>query len=289
VSHRHAVIRIADGKHALVDEGSTNGTFVGGVRLAKGTARALRSGDKVRVGRVWLEARIDQTPPTRDLAAATRELALMLVSQAMEALGNDVVPKVRVVEGPDVGATFALAEEGRAYVVGRGDTCDLPLGDADASREHVQIVRRGQTVLVRDLGSKNGALLGEARLARDRDVPWKNTTMIRVAHTVLALEEPVALALGALEDAADEPIAEGDVPPEPAPAPEAKTAPEPPASAAPASVGGGGPIAPPPEEDQPPPPRKKKGGWSPTDAAVVFAALTVIALSVAGLVWLLKG
>jgi pSer/pThr/pTyr-binding forkhead associated (FHA) protein len=286
VSHRHAVIRITEGKHALVDEGSTNGTFVGGVRLAKGTPRALRSGDLVRVGRVWLEARIDQTPPTRDLAAATRELALMLVSQAMEALGNDTVPKVRVVEGPDTGASLALVEEGRAYVVGRGESCDLALADEDASREHVQIVRRGQAVLVRDLGSKNGALLGESRMVRDRDVGWKNTAMMRVAHTVLALEEPVALALGALEDAADEPIREEDVPPEPASASATKEAPP---SAAPASVAAAAaPIASPPEEPAAPAP-KRRGGWSATDAAVVFAALTVIALSIAGLVWLLKG
>jgi pSer/pThr/pTyr-binding forkhead associated (FHA) protein len=290
VSHRHAIVRIADGKHDLIDEGSTNGTFVGGVRLAKGTARALRTGDLIRVGRVWLEARIDQTPPTRDLAAATRDLALMLVSQAMEALGNDVVPKLRVVEGPDVGVGVALFEEGRVYVIGRGDRCDLALADADASREHVQVVRRGRTILARDLGSKNGALLGESLLASDRDVVWKGTVMLRIAHTVLALEEPVALALGELESAADEPIADADVPPEPPPLSTGAPPGASPEAPPPASVAGNAaPIAEDPKNERAAPPIRQRSGWSATDAAVVLAAVTVIVLSVAGLVWLLKG
>jgi pSer/pThr/pTyr-binding forkhead associated (FHA) protein len=294
VSHRHAIVRMADGKHALVDEGSTNGTFVGGVRLAKGSPRALRTGDLIRVGRVWLEARIDQTPPTRDLAAATRELALLLVSQAMAALGNDTVPKVRVVEGPDAGGGLALVDEGRAYLVGRGESCDLALADADASREHVQLVRRGQTILARDLGSKNGALLGDARLVQGRDTPWKNNFMLRIAHTVLALEEPVALALGALEDAPDEPIQDEDVLPEPAPKsvkPETEAnADAPPATdgVVPSVAGNAAPIAEEPSRTAAAPVRRRSG-WSATDVAVVLAALLVIALSVAGLVWLLKG
>ena len=297
VSQRHATIRTEGGKHSLVDEGSTNGTFVGGVRLSPQTPRALRAGDLIRVGRVWLEARIDQTPPTRDLAVATRELALMLVAQAMEEQGDDVVPKVRVVEGPDAGAVLPLLEEGRAYIIGRDDTCDLPLADADASREHVQLVRRGPAVLARDPGSKNGALIGESRLARDRDVAWRAALMMRVGRTVLALEEPVAQALGALEGAADEPMLEADVPPEPAPVSIARpietaaTEAAPPPSSAPASAGIGkaAPIA----EVRAATGRnaatvRSRGGWSATDFAVVLAAAFVIALSVAGLVWLLR-
>ncbi len=298
VSQRHATVRVEGGKHSLVDEGSTNGTFVGGVRLSPQTPRALRTGDLIRVGRVWLEARIDQTPPTRDLAVATRELALMLVAQAMEDQGDDVVPKVRVVEGPDAGVVLPLIEEGRAYIVGRDDACDLPLADADASREHVQLVRRGPAVLVRDPGSKNGALLGESRLARDRDVAWRSALMMRVGRTVLALEEPVAQALGALEGAADEPMVEGDAPPEPAPVslqrPEtAATEAAPPPSSAPSSAGmtSAAPIAQvraASAANATTVRSSSRKGWSATDIAVLIAATVLIAASVAGLVWLLK-
>jgi pSer/pThr/pTyr-binding forkhead associated (FHA) protein len=286
VSHRHASIHCDAGEYSLVDEGSNNGTFVGGIRLAARTPRVVRSGDLVRIGRVWLEIKVDQQPATRDLAMATRELALALVADAMRALGDDVVTKARVVEGPDAGAVLELAEEGRSYVLGRGDTCDLALADTDASREHVQLVRRGSVVLVRDLGSKNGVFVGDTRVKPDRDVAWKPALMLRLAGTVLALEEPVAVALAELEAGDDEPLADADVPavPAPATAPSSSHAIEaPPPDAAPA------PIA---QIDRssttvPGPPRRRPG-WSATDITVIAAALLVLASSAGGLYWLLR-
>src|SRR5580693_7280588 len=82
VSLRHASLRAQGADFVVVDEGSTNGTFVGSVRVAAQTSRIVRSGDRVRVGRAWLEIRIDLAPITRDVAAATRDIALALVSRA---------------------------------------------------------------------------------------------------------------------------------------------------------------------------------------------------------------
>ncbi len=287
VSHRHASIHCDAGEYSLVDEGSNNGTFVGGIRLAARTPRVVRSGDLVRIGRVWLEIRVDQQPATRDLAMATRELALALVADAMRALGDDVVTKARVVEGPDAGAVLELEEEGRAYVLGRGDTCDLPLADTDASREHVQLVRRGSVVLVRDLGSKNGAFVGDTRVTPTRDVAWRPTLMLRLASTVLALEEPVAIALAELEAGDDEPLAEADVPAVPAPVqaapPSSSHLVDAPPAAAPA------PIA---QIDRStttvPGVARRRSAWSATDITVIAAALVVLASSVGGLYWLLR-
>jgi len=163
VSLRHATLRAQGSDFIVLDEGSTNGTFIGKVRIAPRTSRIVRSGDLVRVGRIWIELRIDQSPVTRDVAAATRDLALALVSQAMRAQGADFTLKIHVVEGRDQGATLPLAEEGRLYVVGRGPDCALALADSDVSREHVRLARRGSGVLVRDLGTKNGTWIGDAR------------------------------------------------------------------------------------------------------------------------------
>lgn len=294
VSHRHAVVQQSGSNWVLVDEGSSNGTFVGGVKLSRGSPRSIRSGDLVRVGRVWLEVRMDQTPPTRELSGATRDLALALVAEAMAKIGDDVTTKIRVVEGRDRDAVLRLVEEGRVYTIGRAETCDLPLADADCSREHARIVRRGATVLVRDMGSKNGTLLADGKIPSERDTPWRGQTMLRVGKTVLALEEPAQLALEELEAAVDEII------------PAHEPAPEPP--------------APPPstkkkekKEPEPPPPAeepKPKAGSAPiaqvgsvitktsttvssrrvsgTDIAVGLVALIVIGLSIAGMVWLLK-
>lgn len=291
VSHRHATLRAKGAEYTLVDEGSTNGTFIGGVRLLQGTPRIVKSGDLVRVGRVWVEVKMGELAATPDLALATRDLALALVSQAMKAIGDDVTPKVRVVEGPDEGAVLLLAEEGRSYVIGRGERADLLLSDPDASREHAQVLRRGATVLVRDAGAKNGVQMGEAQLPRARDMVWRAPAMLRLAGTVLALDEPVAIALSELESGVDEALRPGDAPKEPTPSVRPKDAGEP-SAAAPTQAGATAPIA----DVQalgnatlPAARTKKKGGVSPTDALVVVGAIFVIAISAAALVWLLRG
>ena len=50
VSHRHASIRQRGTDYVVVDEGSSNGTFVGPVRLSPHAPRVVRSGDLIRVG-----------------------------------------------------------------------------------------------------------------------------------------------------------------------------------------------------------------------------------------------
>ncbi len=280
VSHRHATVRANGSEYTLVDEKSSNGTFVGGARLAPGTPRTLKHKELVRVGRVWLEVRLDQTPATRDPAMATRELALALVSQAMRAMGQPAETCVRVVHGPDAGAALPLEDEGRVYVVGReAASCDLALGDDDVSPAHLNVIRRGGTVLIRDLGSKDGARLGDARIPPDRDVPWRSGVVVRVGATEMILEEPAVTALAELESAADEPMAPGDVPDEPPPPAldEAEPDAQAKADAAPSRAPEATPRG---ARDEPP-------TWNTVDLAVVLAALVVLALSLAGLYWLL--
>ncbi len=281
VSLRHASIQAKGSEYTILDEGSTNGSWVGGVKLSPRSARTLRTGDLVRLGRVWIEVAIDQTPATADLPGKTRDIALALVAQAMRSLGDDTVPKVRVVEGRDAGLTLLLEEEGRVYRVGRGEACDIPLADEDASREHAQIVRRVATILVRDLGSKNGTALGDQQVPFGRDAVWRPAVMMRVGAHVLALEEPVAVALGDLESAPDEPMSAEE---QQAPRPSAE-----PKDPGQVSERGAAPIAQIASATTVTIARKKKGFLSSTDFFVIVAALIVIVLSVAGLAWLFRG
>ncbi|MBN1607867.1 MAG: FHA domain-containing protein, partial [Polyangiaceae bacterium] len=204
VSQRHASVRQRGTEYIVVDEGSTNGTFVGPVRLSPQAPRVLRSGDLVRVGRIWLEVRLELAPATHNPQAATRELALSLVQQALAADGEAAGARIEVVEGPDAGAKLGLEEFERPYVIGRGKTCDLPLTDDDASRRHVELVRRGAQVLVRDLGSKNGTTLGEAALLRDKPAAWASGTVLGIGSNRLTFHDPVSEALAELEQMADE-------------------------------------------------------------------------------------
>ncbi|MDP9001008.1 MAG: FHA domain-containing protein [Myxococcota bacterium] len=293
VSHRHACLLAKGAEFVVVDEGSTNGTFVGQVRVASRTSRLIRSGDLVRVGRVLLELRIDRAPVTRDLAAATRDLALALVSQAMTAMGQERTMRIRVVEGADQGAALSLADEGRDYMIGRGAQCDLPLSDQDASREHARVTRRGNVVAVRTLAAKNGTWLGGSRAPDDREVVWRPAQMVQIGRTVLALEEPVADALASIEGAPDEALPVGD----PVDAAERQTSGSvTPTTAANAEATSAqyvtampGPMAQLPQRTGGAPSPRRRGHFSVVDMAVMMIAIAVLAVSIAGLVWLLHG
>ncbi|MFO0734378.1 MAG: FHA domain-containing protein [Labilithrix sp.] len=294
VSLRHATIRADAANYSIVDEGSTNGTSVGGVKLLPQTPRLLKTGDLVRVGRVWLEISIGQRAPTPDLALATRDLALAMVKKAMEAHGDDTRARIRVVEGPDLGTELTLAEDNRRYVLGRAERCDLPLADEDASREHAAVVRKNGQVFITDLQSSNGVRLGEQRLTPDRDTVWRAATMVRIGQSVLALEEPVGNMLADLAALPDEKLPAAEEPPPPSSIPSSlrPASAAPPATPPPAEPTAAAPIAEVPKTDSRSETtvvrRKSKRTWGTVDYAVVGVAIVIIGASLAGLVWVLR-
>ena len=140
---------------------------------------------------------------------------------------------------------------------------------------------RGSTVFVRDKAAKNGTFVGDSRVSDDREVLWRPAIMVRIGRTVLALEEPIRSALADLERADDEPIPSGSAPTNQHDAPAL-------AAGSGASVEmAAAPLAsvPPPTKQAP----KQRVRWSLADLLVMAAALSVLVLSLAGLVWLLRG
>jgi pSer/pThr/pTyr-binding forkhead associated (FHA) protein len=203
VSHRHCSIRQRGAEYVLVDEGSTNGTFAFRTRLVAQTSHTIHSGDLVRVGRVWLELRVDSMPVMHSPAAAAKELAIRLVTAGLAAQGEDGRPRVTVQEGPDAGRQLILAEPGRRYVAGRGKDTDWVLEDEKASRKHVGFEVRGEHVVVVDLGSKGGTLLDDAIVVTDGSV-WRPGQVVTVASNRMILEYAALEALGDLERCPDE-------------------------------------------------------------------------------------
>jgi hypothetical protein len=160
----------------------------------------------------------------------------------------------------------------------------MPLADADASREHIRVLRTNGAVLIQDLGAKNGTWLGGARLSNDQRVAWRSTQMLKVGGTVLALVEPVADALAELEAADDEPIDPQDT----SSAPDQAAAKGPLPSRVGLGTLGTEAAASLPETGGKTRVRRR-GMWSVLDLLVMGAALGVLALSLAGIYWLLRG
>jgi pSer/pThr/pTyr-binding forkhead associated (FHA) protein len=280
VSTEHARIERDDSGFTLVDLGSANGTVVGGVRLANGVPRLVRNGDLVRVGRVWLEIRIDDSVPEVSGPNATREIAIYLADKRVDRAVAGM--RVRVVEGRDQGHVLPLDRDGR-FKVGRAPTCALVLTDPDASREHVELRRRGVGVTVRDLGSKNAAFLGD-ELVTASGCEWPATTMLRLAGTVLALEDPIAehaAEIARLPDEVMSPVAESVDVPSPAP----QTAPSPMAESVDVPAAPSPPEAPIAELHvaEPAAPVQKRTG----ERLVLGLVGVILVLCLGGLAWIL--
>jgi pSer/pThr/pTyr-binding forkhead associated (FHA) protein len=284
VSHRHASIRQRGAEYIVMDEGSTNGTFVGPVRLAAQAPRMLKSGDLVRVGRVWLEVCIEQIPATPNAQLATCEMALALVAEALAAEGAPAAPRVQVAEGPGAGAELRVEAAGRTYVVGRMKSADLSIDDPDLSRRHVELVRKGDKLVIIDLGSKNGSTLGERKLDSGQDIPWPRGESLRIGATRLVYEDPVGEALEQLERAADEKIRDNELIDPPTGAtfiPESRTHTT---GTSAASARRDAPVSPLPPRRE----RAHPSGWTVADFFVAFLAVVVLGMSIAGLVWLMR-
>ncbi len=293
VSHRHASIRQRGTEYIVMDEGSTNGTFIGSVRLPPQSPRVLRNGELIRLGRVWLEVRVEYSPVSVQTAQATKELALALVSQALDAQGRDAGPRLVVVDGPDAGKQLDLRDGNEQVVLGRGRDVNLELDVAEASRRHAGVVRHGDHVMLRDLGSRIGTSARGEMVATDKDTVLRPGDDFSIGPDVIRFEFQAVEALRELERADDEKMAASETVPPPIQGSASPPA-EPSQPAAPSHAWSTAPEVQPAQPRQPPAPPKRRaahhdGGWGKTDVIIVLLALAVLGMSAVGLVWLFRG
>jgi pSer/pThr/pTyr-binding forkhead associated (FHA) protein len=318
VSLRHALLRPSQNGYVVVDENSTNGTFLNSIRLVSGTSRVLADGDSLQVGRARLRVNFRGASKSAEPGLSTQDLALAMVHGALLESGATVAPRLTVIAGPDRGLELVLREE-RSYVLGRDAGADLELGDEDASRRHTRVVRRASRLWVIDLGSKNGTLLDGRRLRPNVAEPWTDLAVLSLGQNQLAIDDPVSSALRSLERVPDEKL-DGDWPATERGAPTAGSSPRFPTSrdsrlrmsgisdARPGfatvtepkgvlslstSSSSSGPSAPievlhfreaePPRRSE----KRRAVSWSALDALVVGVAVVTIALSALALAWFL--
>ncbi len=275
VSARHASLRQRGSDVVLIDEGSTNGTALDSVLLSPQSPRVLRSGDLVRVGRVWLEIRIDPLLIANATPTSAKALALGLITRALATQGEDGSPRVVVCEGPDAGKSLDVHDVTRRYVVGRAPDVDLVLDDETAARRHIEFGVKGDSLVVKDLGSTTANLEGSP--LGQTDSPWRMGQTVRIGKNVLAFEYPAAVALAELSRGADEVMQPADVPARPKMANDESPAPPQSESA---------PIPSVPQSQRQT--NSMNAGWSFTDAVVLLFAAAVLVMSIVGFWWLLR-
>jgi pSer/pThr/pTyr-binding forkhead associated (FHA) protein len=317
VSLRHALLRPSNDGYVVVDEGSTNGTFLNAVRVSQGSVKPLADGDLIAVGRARLRVRFTSPSTAPKEAFSTQDLALAMVQGALLQAGAAVIPRVTVVAGPDRGLELVLREE-RSYVLGRDVDVDLRLTDEDASRRHTRLVRRGSRLWVIDLGSKNGTSLDGRPLRPNVAEAWSDVAVLQLGQNQLTIDDPVSSALRNLERVPDEKLSpdyslrepgSGAITARIRTSSDARSRPGAPSDRARTGFGSvnepkgvlslstssssSAPSAPievlqlQAESDAPRGQQKKRTPWSALDAFVVGVAVVTIALSALALAWFL--
>src|SRR3970282_2113566 len=75
-------------------------------------------------------------------------------------------PRLIVRSGPSPGTVFDVTKE--VTMLGRDVTNDIPLGDAEISRQHARLTRTPGGIVLEDLGSTNGSFVTGDRLTSPR-------------------------------------------------------------------------------------------------------------------------
>jgi hypothetical protein len=111
------------------------------------------------------------------------------VADLLASAPEGAAPALSVVSGPEAGRRLALRESDRPYLVGRGVACDLAVDSDEVSREHAAFVWTVEGVVVRDLGSKNGVVVGGARVEGPRRL--RDRDRVALGPMSLELSDPV--------------------------------------------------------------------------------------------------
>ncbi len=95
-------------------------------------------------------------------------------------------PYLRIVEGNGQEDTIRL--DGRRWVAGREEGCNILLNDRKASRRQFELSSTPQGYFIRDMGSSNGTLLNGQALAPDELRAIRSGDVIQVGKVVLHFE-----------------------------------------------------------------------------------------------------
>lgn len=121
-----------------------------------------------------------QTTPADHFAERTGTVRLQRGEDLLQ------IPTIRVVAGAELMVSYAVYPT-EAVTIGRDARCDLVLSDPSISRRHATITSDDEGLLLADLGSTNGTLVGTRRVVAPTRLPL--ATMFYLGSVALRVDE----------------------------------------------------------------------------------------------------
>lgn len=199
ISRLHAEILHEDGRYQLKNLGSS-GTLLSGrkvdtAELVDGATFSIgvwefRFQSTGEADRQFLRdretciTRINNDPPTRILQFKPGEEKFRTLNAVLTVTGRD-------------GSAKRIPFKRGSLVVGAKNDCDVVIADDTVSGRHCEFVKKGNHLILRDLGSTNGTWLKGAKIS---EVPLTDSAEIKIGTTRLCLSwdegEEVLKAVG---------------------------------------------------------------------------------------------
>jgi pSer/pThr/pTyr-binding forkhead associated (FHA) protein len=203
VSETHAFVRIEDNAYVVVDNGSINGTAVNGVPIVAGRPKSINDGDLIEIGEYVLTVKTGVAITLPTSAERTASLARRLVREIRTPSTDEVrPPRFTILSGKQAGQFCDIPPAPARLVVGRSEGCQFVINDPDVSREHLEVIRDLDGVLIRNLDSKNGVLVANQRI---NEIRLKNGVELALGSTRFRFEEPADDSIKALSHQSDIP------------------------------------------------------------------------------------
>ena len=184
VSTRHAEIRQVENRYVIIDNQSTNGTFVNGARIERGGTRELKNGDVIGFGNhgptvaVSIGSMVSSTAPTVQAASPVAGSVPVKAPQPRVGTGERVAAAVRqqtrmLKIAMSIGVIVLIAVGGGLYWMGHREAqqSEEKLRNATAAYEEssrrlqAQVASMNDTTLINTLRRQHDSLVRLAQAA----------------------------------------------------------------------------------------------------------------------------
>lgn len=193
VSRKHFEILREGSQFFVRDLKSNNGTNLNEKTLEPNEKALLRSGDQIQVEDFELQFLIPATDQVEEIYEITDTdlLEVKMVKKLLKAMDRENAPSLEVIEGPQTGQHFVLEEKNQDVVIGRDPACEFVIDSNVISRKHARIEKRFDTVIVHDLGSKNGTFVNREKVSEKR---LQDGDIIHLGTLALSFKNPQELS-----------------------------------------------------------------------------------------------
>jgi ABC transport system ATP-binding/permease protein len=168
VSRKHAELSLKDRSVVITDNGSFNGTFVNGNRIA--TPTEIYHADEIQIGMkgpvLWLNSPKLVAPKPKPVEKKAEEVAEIAASKTMVFNAESVLPKPsgaesQLISSYDFGSKSQLT-------IGRDASNDITLDGLQISNRHATLHKTNNGITIDDSGSTNGIFLNGNRITRSQ-------------------------------------------------------------------------------------------------------------------------